>query len=82
MRDMSPVLRAFYVYTALVHYIHPFHDGNGRISRLLCNSILQAYGFVSVLQYSDKIITFEEYLHKLEACTEAYRNIRANMTVR
>eukprot|EP01134_Creolimax_fragrantissima_P006789 CFRG6789T1 len=76
MKDCNPVLRAFYVYTAMVHYIHPFHDGNGRVSRLLCNTILSSNGYLGVLQYSDKIITFTEYLEKLASHSEAFKRMQ------
>jgi len=34
-------------------YIHPFHDGNGRVARLLFNFILIKHGFFPIIFYND-----------------------------
>jgi hypothetical protein len=51
MKDWDGVVRAFYTYHAFVHYIHPFADGNGRLSRLLANIVLKSAGYLGVLTY-------------------------------
>ena len=62
--DLSPIELA-----ALFHYryirIHPFEDGNGRISRLIVNYILARKGFpIIVVKSADK----NNYLRALNMC--------------
>ena len=64
---MSPLELA-----ALFHYryirIHPFEDGNGRISRLLVNFILAGHGYpMIVVRSKDK----DQYLTALNKCDTA-----------
>jgi len=42
--EPSPILRAAYAHTRLLT-IHPFHNGNGRVARLLMNLVLLRAGF-------------------------------------
>ena len=58
------ILRASAAHTWLV-YIHPFVDGNGRVSRLLMNLLLMRYG------YPIAIITKEDRLRYYEALEES-----------
>ena len=60
----TPVVAAFYLFAALVYFVHPFEDGNGRLSRLLCNIVLRRAGYSFVLQFGDKIVTFAEFVDK------------------
>eukprot|EP00123_Amoebidium_parasiticum_P010521 comp20160_c0_seq1/m.24950 comp20160_c0_seq1/g.24950 ORF comp20160_c0_seq1/g.24950 comp20160_c0_seq1/m.24950 type:complete len:969 (-) comp20160_c0_seq1:35-2941(-) len=76
MRDMNGALKAYYAYHALVHFIHPFHDGNGRISRLIANIVLKAHGYLGVLTYQDKIIKFQEFLERVISAADTYRSMK------
>ena len=63
-REMSPIQLA-----TLFHYryirIHPFEDGNGRISRLLVNYILARHGYpMIVVETKDRT----NYLNALNKC--------------
>lgn len=55
MKDWDGVIKAFYAYHAFVHYIHPFSDGNGRLSRLLANMVLKSHGYLGVLTYQVRV---------------------------
>lgn len=61
---LSPILRACVLHHGLT-WIHPFTDGNGRISRLMLNYALAKEGFAPA------IITIENRTAYYEALTEA-----------
>lgn len=79
-----PLLRAYYLYAALVFYIHPFIDGNGRIARLLGNLIALKHGFPALFRSSDKTLQLDEYLHRavitIEVANNSKRQNRRNRT--
>lgn len=66
--DLAPVWKAVVAHAWFTH-IHPFHDGNGRVARLLSNLILIRHGFppLIVRAGSDR----GEYLNALAASDEA-----------
>jgi Fic family protein len=59
--SIHPVLYALKFYSTFLH-IHPFHDGNGRVGRLLLLFILQKCGFTPpVFEHLDR----NEYINAL-----------------
>jgi hypothetical protein len=65
MKDWDGVVRAFYTYHAFVHYIHPFADGNGRLSRLLANIVLKSAGYLGVLTYQVRPAVFCSFVQSV-----------------
>ncbi|MBQ3788505.1 MAG: Fic family protein [Bacteroidales bacterium] len=63
--EMTPVELA-----ALFHYryirIHPFEDGNGRISRLIVNYILAKHGYPMIVVKSDDKTKYLTVLHQCD----------------
>lgn len=72
--DLSPIELA-----SLFHYryirIHPFEDGNGRISRLIVNYILAKHGYPMIVVRSDDKTN---YLTALHQCDIAVGDIPSN----
>jgi len=55
MRDVNPIVLASMFHHKFVA-IHPFDDGNGRMTRILTNFVLLKYGYpVSVIKQEDKL---------------------------
>lgn len=52
-KKISPIVLAGIFHDQFV-YIHPFEDGNGRVSRLLLNFILIKHAFFPVIIYNDE----------------------------
>lgn len=46
-------------------WIHPFHDGNGRVGRLLCRSLIRATGRYELRPFPDKRKWQKKYLRGL-----------------
>lgn len=63
--DLSPIELA-----SLFHYryirIHPFEDGNGRISRLIVNYILAKHGYPMIVVRSDDKTNYLTALHQCD----------------
>ncbi len=54
LENLNPIELAAYAHFKLVH-IHPFVDGNGRVSRLLMNLVLMKHGFpIVVIKKTDR----------------------------
>ncbi|CAK4686414.1 hypothetical protein LEN26_005650 [Aphanomyces euteiches] len=75
-----PLVRAYYAFAALVFYIHPFYDGNGRCARLLGNILARKHGFPNGIRHLDKTIQLSSFLetslHLMDLHEEAQRNRR------
>ena len=52
-RKLHPIVLATIFHNQFV-YIHPFEDGNGRVSRLLLNFILIKHAYFQVIIYNDE----------------------------
>ncbi|OQR87290.1 hypothetical protein ACHHYP_09231 [Achlya hypogyna] len=74
-----PLVAAYYAFAALVFYIHPFYDGNGRTARLLGNLVARKSGFPGIFRHVDKTIQLTPFLetavHTIEM-QEAVRRAR------
>jgi Fic family protein len=64
-------------------YIHPFNDGNGRVSRLLFNFILIKNGFFPIIIYNDEKHKYYNYIRSskrgdikefVSYCLDLYRS--------
>lgn len=64
MKSLHPYVIAYYFYTVFVLYIHPFHDGNGRVGRLICNIISRKLGYPDCIRANDKTIKFNDFIDK------------------
>lgn len=55
------IIKIFYLYICMTQYIHPFYDGNGRVSRLLLNFYLKKLGFNYTLSKQEKMISWDNF---------------------
>ncbi|RLN90740.1 hypothetical protein BBJ28_00021269 [Nothophytophthora sp. Chile5] len=72
-----PLLCAYYAFAALVFYIHPFHDGNGRCARLLGNVVAKKLGYRPILRASDKTLQVGEFVQKTLVAMEIAHQLTA-----
>lgn len=49
-KDCDPLQIAAEAHVALNHRLHPFINGNGRVSRIFCNMILMQFGYFPLFQ--------------------------------
>lgn len=78
--DVPPLIKAALVSFGFV-FLHPFMDGNGRLSRLLIHHVLQAKGVLPAIQGAPAILPLSvvmkqqesAYLHTLESFSKPAR---------
>lgn len=57
--------RAYFAFAALVYFVHPFEDGNGRAARLLSVTCLRTVGLPACpISFKDKVVGLEEYIRR------------------
>ena len=76
LNQAHPLVRVYYIFSVLVFYIHPFHDGNGRCARLIGNVVARKLGYPFIFKASDKTIQFDEMLHKSLGILQMEENLR------
>ena len=77
----DPLVKACVAHWYFV-YVHPFCDGNGRMSRLLLSSVLRKYGFVDIFSVpiSNLIMNNVDKYHKSIALGEKCINDTLDIT--
>ena len=65
-KALHPILLAFRFHLDYVS-IHPFYDGNGRTSRILCNIILISYGYPPLYVKTKERDSYYRYLADIQA---------------
>jgi ankyrin repeat protein len=58
---INPIKRIYYYYSAMVEYIHPFSDGNGRLCRIIANTMLRKIGIKQIINSEQKVLSFNEF---------------------
>ncbi|EQC26090.1 hypothetical protein SDRG_16042 [Saprolegnia diclina VS20] len=71
-----PLVAAYYAFAALVFFIHPFYDGNGRTARLLGNVLARKGGFPSIFRHLDKTIQLTPFLETAIHTLEMQETVR------
>ncbi|GAB5036658.1 ankyrin domain protein [Nannochloropsis oceanica] len=57
-----PATAIFVLYKSVLEFLHPFHDGNGRFSRVVASVLLRRAGFPRALIHSEnKILSLKEF---------------------
>lgn len=76
---VNPIIKSAYIHYCLSQ-IHPFEDGNGRVSRIISSMILMQSYQIPLIVYSDRKQT---YLQALEAVERKdYRELSQNIVDR
>jgi Fic family protein len=57
----KPIKQIYYYYSAMVEYIHPFSDGNGRLFRVIANIMLRQIGIKKIINSEQKVLSFSEF---------------------
>ena len=55
----NPIKQIYFYFSAMVEYIHPFTDGNGRVFRVIMNLMLRKIGISKII--TKKILPFKEF---------------------
>ena len=76
---IPPITRSAYVHYC-ISQIHPFEDGNGRVSRIVASMILMQTYRVPLIVYSDRKQTYLQALEAVE--NKDYRQLIQNITDR
>ncbi|KDO23747.1 hypothetical protein SPRG_10524 [Saprolegnia parasitica CBS 223.65] len=71
-----PLVTAYYAFAALVFFIHPFYDGNGRTARLLGNVLARKGGYPSIFRHVDKTIQLTPFLETAMHTLEMQETVR------
>ncbi len=74
-KSLPPLIKLI-IYNFDFLSIHPFNDGNGRISRLLLNYMLiqNGYDIFQVISLEELILKHKsEYLHSLKSCNQGWQ---------
>jgi ankyrin repeat protein len=58
---INPIKQIYYYYSAMVEYIHPFSDGNGRLFRVITNIMLRKIGIKEIINSEQKVLSFNEF---------------------
>ena len=83
-KAMHPVLLPFRFHLEFVS-IHPFYDGNGRMSRILTNIILIAYGYPPIYIKENEKEIYYQYLGDIQGYggdTELFYGFMADLLMR
>ena len=57
----KPIKQIYYYYSAMVEYVHPFSDGNGRLFRIIANIMLRQIGIKKIINSEQKVLSFNEF---------------------
>ena len=57
--NANPIKQIYFYFSAMVEYIHPFTDGNGRVFRVIMNLMLRKIGINKTI--TKKILPFKEF---------------------
>lgn len=66
MKSLHPIIAACQLTAYFVH-IHPFPDGNGRVSRMLMHDYLVRQGYLPIVMLN---LEREDYIHMMDQATE------------
>eukprot|EP01029_Cantina_marsupialis_P021851 TRINITY_DN52941_c0_g1_i1.p1 TRINITY_DN52941_c0_g1~~TRINITY_DN52941_c0_g1_i1.p1 ORF type:complete len:109 (+),score=15.93 TRINITY_DN52941_c0_g1_i1:118-444(+) len=62
----NPIAQAFFLFRSLVHIVHPFKDGNGRLGRLMADIILKRHGLPALVTSQHKLLSLNNIITRLK----------------